>query len=110
MWLLFETFFKYVLSSFSSFLVDIVLLQLVIYLFGHLDSEMRILLATVVSRVFSSVVNYTLNKRVVFRNEEGHGRPALKYFSLVVVEIFAVVYRLNGFPEKVFIFENSKND
>ena len=135
LFLLFQTFIKYVLSSFSSFLVDILLFQLVIYLFGHLDSDVRILLATVVSRVFSSVVNYTINKRVVFQNEDGHSVPALKYFSLVLAEMFtsaflvAVVYRLTGFPEtaikllvdlvlffsgyiveKVFIFENTKND
>lgn len=105
LWLLFQTFIKYVTSSFSSFLVDILLFQLVIYLFGHLDSDMRILLATVVSRVFSSVVNYAINKWIVFQNEEGHGVPALKYFSLVLAEMFtsaffvAVVYRLSGFPE-----------
>ena len=135
LWILFQTFIKYVLSSFSSFLVDIVLFQLIIFLFGHLDSDIRILLATVISRVFSSVVNYSINKRVVFQNDGGHRIPALKYFSLVLAEMFtsaflvAVVYRLTGFPEtaikllvdlvlfftgyiieKIFIFENTKND
>ena len=135
LWILFQTFIKYVLSSFSSFLVDIVLFQLVIFLFRHLDSDVRILLATVISRVFSSVVNYSINKRVVFQNDGGHRVPALKYFSLVLAEMFtsaflvAVVYRLTGFPEtaikllvdlvlfftgyiieKIFIFENTKND
>lgn len=135
LWVLFQTFIKYVLSSFSSFLVDILLFQLVIFLFGHLDSDVRILLATVISRVFSSVVNYSINKRVVFQNDGGHRIPALKYFSLVLAEMFtsaflvAVVYRLTGFPEtaikllvdlvlfftgyiieKIFIFENTKND
>ncbi|QIK51198.1 GtrA family protein [Jeotgalibaca porci] len=135
LWILFQTFIKYVLSSFSSFLVDIVLFQLVIFLFRHLDSDVRILLATVISRVFSSVVNYAINKRVVFQNGGGHRVPALKYFSLVLAEMFtsaflvAVVYRLTGFPEtaikllvdlvlfftgymieKIFIFETTKND
>ncbi|MGP6146574.1 GtrA family protein [Jeotgalibaca sp. A122] len=133
LFVLFQTFFKYLMSSFSSFLVDIGLFQLMIFLLGHLDSDLRILLATVVSRVVSSVVNYSINKYLVFQNQDSHRMPALKYFGLVLAEMLtsaflvAVLYRLTGFPEtpikllvdlvlfftgyiieKVFIFEKNK--
>lgn len=39
LWILFQTFIKYVLSSFTSFLADIVLFQLDIFLSGHLNSD-----------------------------------------------------------------------
>lgn len=103
--ILFRTFFKYIGSSFASFVVDISLFQLIIFLFAYLDSDMRIVLATVVSRVCSSIVNYVFNKKVVFNNDADNPMPALKYFSLVVTEMFtsaffvAVLYRLTRLPE-----------
>lgn len=39
LWILFQTFIKYVLSSFTSFLAASVLFQLAIFLFGHLNSD-----------------------------------------------------------------------
>lgn len=104
---LLRTFIKYVMSSFSSFLVDITLFQLVIFLMRHYDSDTRIVTATIVSRVCSSIVNFLINKNLVFGNKEGNWVPALKYFSLVLAEMFAsgffvaVLYRLIRIPETI---------
>lgn len=104
-WILFRTFFKYVLSSFASFLVDISLFQLMIFTLNAVDDDFRILAATAIARVVSSVVNFLINKHLVFQNKGDHKVPAVKYFTLVVVEMVASgllvtgIYRLFRLPE-----------
>ncbi|BDZ29832.1 glycosyltransferase [Lactiplantibacillus sp. WILCCON 0030] len=83
---IYARFFKFAASGLISFAVDISLFYIVLFLLGNhiLDS---ILVATVVSRVLSSVVNYGINHRVVF-NRAGH-QTLLKYGCLFVMQMFA---------------------
>ncbi|MBQ1554490.1 MAG: GtrA family protein, partial [Clostridia bacterium] len=48
------------------------------------DFVYRIQLATVVARVVSCTVNFTINKKIVFRKEGSLGTTAVKYFVLAV--------------------------
>lgn len=104
---LLRTFIKYLMSSFSSFIVDITIFQLFIFLLARYDDDLRIWVATIVARVISSVVNFLINKKLVFQNDEGIGVPAVKYFSLVITEMLSsgflvsVIYSIIRIPETI---------
>ena len=81
---IYKVFFKYIFSSLFSFLVDIVAFTILISLFNGLSFS-AVTLASILARVISSVVNFTLNRKVVFKR--GQSNSAIKYFTLVVVQI-----------------------
>lgn len=99
------TFFKYIMSSVSSFAVDLLLFQLMIILFRQLDNDLRIVISTVIARIGSSIINYLINKNIVFENKEKDSSLLIKYFSLVVVQmsisalLVALFYRVTGMQE-----------
>ncbi|KAA9241499.1 MULTISPECIES: bifunctional glycosyltransferase family 2/GtrA family protein [Aerococcus] len=79
-------FWKYILSSVSSFVVDILLFHLFSVLLPHAASTLTIYLATIIARTISSVFNYTLNRFLVFKQESK--QSFIKYVSLVIVQMF----------------------
>ncbi|GMR71142.1 MULTISPECIES: bifunctional glycosyltransferase family 2/GtrA family protein [Aerococcus] len=76
--------FKYILSSISSFIVDIVAYTILIYLFNQLDFA-SILFASIGSRAISSLFNYYVNQKFVFARNTPYS--LLKYYTLVIVQI-----------------------
>ncbi|MHA0856964.1 GtrA family protein [Paenibacillus sp. CMAA1364] len=76
MGVLFSNFFRFISSSVASAVVDLgiawLLIDLLRPILGQQD-YLRILLATVIARVISIVVNYLLNKYFVFRKEGSQG-------------------------------------
>lgn len=81
---IYKVFFKYIFSSLFSFLVDIVAFTILISLFSGLSFS-AVTLASVLARAISSIVNFTLNHKLVFK--QGQSSSAVKYFTLVVVQI-----------------------
>lgn len=78
---------KFAVSSISSFVIDIILFALFSYLLRELPPETRLLAATVVARVCSSLFNFFLNKVVVFRSRESTPMAMVKYFFLSVAQL-----------------------
>lgn len=105
---IYEVIFKFIASSFASFLVDIVLFTVInlILAGADMDAELRLLIATAGARVISSLVNYTMNRKVVFKSEESVGNSMLRYYILCVCQMAVsyglvylladVVFSLNG--------------
>lgn len=83
---IYARFFKFATSGVISFVIDISLFYIVLFLLGNhiLDS---ILVATIISRVLSSIVNYAINHQIVF-NHAGH-QTFLKYACLFIVQMLA---------------------
>ena len=84
------TFFKYTLSSLSSFLVDYGIFCGLIYALDKsaaADSR-SIWIATVIARICSSMFNYLINKKVVFKSRRGASTLAM-YYCLCVVQMAA---------------------
>lgn len=82
-------FVRFSLSSLASFVVDYALANALFYWIS-LPSAVSI----VIARVLSSLLNYNLNKRLVFRCGKSRGQ-LLKYYALVV----AVLLLNTGFVE-----------
>lgn len=90
-------FLKYLAVSVLSFLVDILLFKFFRIL------RFSILNATIISRIFSSIFNYTLNKNKVFKSF--NKKSLLKYYILVIIQMFISGYSVK-FLHKMLINEN----
>ena len=77
--------FRYAVSSFLSFLLDNGLYHLLFSFFlGRTTAELASPTAQAIARVLSSLFNFTMNDRFVFRNKTDHGKAFVKYYCLCI--------------------------
>lgn len=77
-------FFKFSFSSLFSFFVDISFFSFFINIFKSISSY-YVIISAVLARIISSLVNFTINKNVVFENKGSVKDTILKYYSLAVI-------------------------
>lgn len=83
--LIFTIFFKYILSSISSAVVDFLIFSIFTFILRDVQIGLRIGIATVVARIISSLYNYCINKNIVFK---GNGNNTfLKYYILCILQM-----------------------
>ncbi|MCH4015015.1 MAG: GtrA family protein [Solobacterium sp.] len=73
--LIYKNLFKFVFSSFSSFLIDYSLFSLFTLFFG----TEYVLAANITARLISATANYEINRKYVFKDRGSHASGALKY-------------------------------
>lgn len=83
-------FLMFFFSSLSSSAIDLVLFSLFCYLFR--DYKPRgiityITLSTVLARILSSIYNFFMNYKVVFRKKGNLGITIVKYYILVIIQM-----------------------
>jgi len=132
----YETFLKYIMSSGICFFIDIVLFTIFNGILKNVVS-FSIVIATVLARIISSILNYVINKEKVFNysNNKRDIESLIKYFLLVIIQMFVssfavlniyritlgnetiikffvdiIIFIINFFVQKVFIFNNNKGD
>ncbi len=77
--------FRYVISAVCSWVLDNGLYLLLLSLLsGTLAAALASTVSQVSARVVSSLFNFTMNDRFVFRNTENHGRAFVKYYCLCI--------------------------
>ncbi|MBW9148479.1 bifunctional glycosyltransferase family 2/GtrA family protein [Clostridium sp. CM028] len=79
---IYGVFFKFMSSSFLSFVLDIGLFTMFTKLFYNLTPEYFILLSTIVSRIISSLFNYNVNKNAVFKHKTYDKLVLVRYYVL----------------------------
>ena len=84
---IYAIFGKFLFSSLSSSVVDLLFFTLFCGLLRGRVSFDYIVGATVMARVISACYNYLLNYRVVFKSKADHRGAALRYFCLAVVQM-----------------------
>lgn len=110
---IYKVFLKFMLSSLSSFLIDILLFSLLgILLRPWIPEEVTIfegfafggslltLLRTVISRLISSLYNFFMNKKQVFKNDSHSPVIVVRYYALCIVQLllsWILVDHLLGF-------------
>lgn len=82
-----ERFLKFIVSSLSSSVIDVVLFGLFCSLLKARHPELYVSISTVLARVISATYNYLINYVYVFKSKEKIPQSALKYFSLAVVQM-----------------------
>ncbi len=81
--LIYRLFTRYFMASFSSFILDIVLFS---FILGMLQINTKILAATILARIVSSIYNYIINSNLVFKDMSI--KSLFKYYLLVIVIMF----------------------
>ena len=97
--LVLKYFFKFMLSSLTSWVVDIVVYYVAMLIcskyFEHTTSH---IIATAASRIISSIVNFLINRKVVFKAADNVRSTAVRYYvlaffqmciSFLLVDLFA---------------------
>lgn len=104
-------FIKYIISAGISFGLDILLFTIFNILFKNISS-FSIIIATILARVISSCINFLINKNVVFNFKNNNITILIKYFGLVITQMFVssfsvfYLYKLTSFNEtiiKIFV-------
>lgn len=82
-------FGKFLFSSLSSSVVDLVLFSVFCYLLKDRQwgSITYIMVSTVFARVLSAVYNYAINYKVVFESKNSVGSTVVRYFLLAAVQM-----------------------
>lgn len=94
---------KYIFSSGTSFVIDLLLFTIFNYLLKNIFHIETIILATIFARIVSSLYNYLINSRFVFKHYSKNS--IIQYYILVIIQmmISAIsVYLIN----KLFISLN----
>ncbi len=84
---IYRIIFKFLLSSIASFLIDYGIFTLLLFLLGDKVSRtLRLFLSTFVARVLSSLFNFTMNKKAVFKSDTPLGKSLVRYYILCVCQ------------------------
>jgi glycosyltransferase involved in cell wall biosynthesis len=79
-------FFKFAISGLSSFAVDMISFYVLLQcMMGHLQNA--IFFATIISRIISSVFNFAVNQRMVFKTQ--NVQSVWRYFFLMLGQLIA---------------------
>ena len=93
--IIYKLFAKYIISSLSSFILDILLYIFFISLlpqirFGALT---EIVIATIIARLISSAYNFAVNSKVVFRSKSRNS--LIKYVILCIAQMFISAFAVS---------------
>ncbi len=97
---IYKIIIKYSLSAGASALIDLLLFYIALQafeLFGISTgdtAEVTVVLATIIARVFSSLFNYSVNRKVVFRSASRNS--FIKYYVLCVVQMLVSAVLVAG--------------
>lgn len=80
--LIYKQLFKFVLSSFSSFIVDYVAFVLISNL---IKGKSYLIISNVLARLISGGFNYETNRKVVFKDKTDRSKSLVKYIMLALV-------------------------
>ncbi len=89
---IYKLFGKFLLSSLSSFVIDILLFYLFVKIFRPKFPDTYIWTATILARLISSVYNFTVNKNQVFQNQSKSPRVLIKYYALCITQMVVSAY------------------
>lgn len=79
----------YISSSLAASVIDLALYRVFTAVFGGLSASLKIAFSTILARMISSLFNYTVNSRAVFRSSESPRRTIIKYYALCVLQTAA---------------------
>ena len=82
---IYKVIFKFLFSSIISIVCDYLLFILLGMFFSFLPSALELFIAIFGARLISSIVNFTLNRKVVFKNNSNIKRLIIKYYFLAIL-------------------------
>lgn len=81
-------FFQFAISGVLAFIVDIGIFDfLTKTVLASLNVSVAVFGGTLFARVVSSLINYQLNRKVVFRNKKSAGKSFVRYYCLCIMQL-----------------------
>ena len=101
--IIYKLFAKYIISSLSSFILDILLYTAFVKLLPEFKNNVitEIVVATVIARIISAAYNFVVNSKVVFKNKNKDS--LIKYFILSGVQMFISAFAVSKLFELLHI-------
>lgn len=93
---IFSNFFRYVISSLSSSILDLAAFQLFVLVLSFLQTNIALVVSTVAARIISSLFNFYVNKTVVFQKKSNGKIQLIKYYILCVLQMSVSALALVG--------------
>lgn len=84
---IYKNFAKYIISSLSSFLIDIILFTIFLSILNNNNVDNSILISTICARIISSFYNFVINAKLVFKKM--NNKSLIKYVFLVIIQMFS---------------------
>lgn len=78
---------KFLASSLMSSVIDIVMFAILNFICSPLEPVVKIFIATAGARVISSIFNYTMNRKAVFKSKASVGGSVVRYYILCVCQM-----------------------
>ena len=107
-WKIYKLFFKYMISSASSFYIDIILFSNFLKILPNIQLAKGIItaevIATIIARIISSIFNFTINSKVVYKNSSKE--TLLKYFILVIIQMLISAFSVSELV-KIFMINST---
>ena len=85
---MYRVFIKFTASSLFSTVVDLGLFAIFIYLLRGTFPTSYIMISTIIARIVSIFVNYTLNNKLVFKRKNEKKGSFIRYITLAIIEMF----------------------
>lgn len=98
-----KTFLYYVFSAGTSFALDLILFTIFNFAFKGIFGYEAIIMATIFARILSSLYNFALNSKIVFKKYST--KMFLKYYALVIIQMCVsciLVYFINKYLINTF--------
>jgi len=90
-----KTGILYTISSVLSWVIDNLLFNLLQFLLFKLPVGIRLFLSTAIARVLSSIFNFSVNRKAVFKSDTDLKKTFVKYYILWACQLtcsYALVY------------------
>ncbi len=83
------TVVKYILSSLASWVIDNLIFNLLEFFLFAFTISIRLLFSTVAARIISSIFNFTMNRRLVFKSDKDVKSSMVRYYILWACQLMA---------------------
>lgn len=90
-----KNFIKFSCSSFTAFLIDYSVYTLILAFGAERINFVNLTFANIVARIVSSSVNFTINRKLVFKSNESLKKSAVEFFTLAALILFCNSLVLN---------------
>lgn len=87
---IYKLFAKYIVSAVSSFAIDVILFNIFLMLLNQKNVPNSIIIATIIARIISSLYNFKLNAKMVFKNM--NSKSLIRYIILVIVQMLVSAF------------------
>ena len=100
-----KQFLKFTSMSFISFIIDYVLYSIILLITNNIN------ISNILARLISSIINYNLNKKIVFNYNNKSYKPVYEYILLAIIILtintiilnIIVNFGMNKFISKIIV-------